>query len=354
MASIELEKINKNFPGVKALNSVSQKIESGEFFTLLGPSGCGKTTLLRTIAGFYQQDSGHIYLSDKVIDNVPAFKRDTGMVFQSYAVFPHMTVYENVAFGLKTRKVNDSEIKERVHRALEQVHLTGYESRTPDQLSGGQQQRVGLARAMVIEPKVLLMDEPLSNLDAKLRVEMRTEIRNMQKLLGITTVYVTHDQEEALAISDKIAVMNFGVVQQVGTPWEIYKEPANLFVASFVGDINVINGASLGTEVGLTSILVDKNQSKENINIAIRPEELSIVTDEVSGDEFSCIPGVIEKSSFIGSLIRYSVDCGNDVTLTVELHKPQSEAFMPNGTSIFVKVPVKSILYFHSETGERI
>ncbi|MCD6343723.1 MAG: ABC transporter ATP-binding protein [Spirochaetaceae bacterium] len=354
MASIELEKINKNFPGVKALNSVSQKIESGEFFTLLGPSGCGKTTLLRTIAGFYEQDSGHIYLSDKVIDNVPAFKRDTGMVFQSYAVFPHMTVYENVAFGLKTRKVNDSEIKERVHRALEQVHLTGYESRTPDQLSGGQQQRVGLARAMVIEPKVLLMDEPLSNLDAKLRVEMRTEIRNMQKLLGITTVYVTHDQEEALAISDKIAVMNFGVVQQVGTPWEIYKEPANLFVASFVGDINVINGASLGTEVGLTSILVDKNQSKENINIAIRPEELSIVTDEVSGDEFSCIPGVIEKSSFIGSLIRYSVDCGNDVTLTVELHKPQSEAFMPNGTSIFVKVPVKSILYFHSETGERI
>ncbi len=354
MASIELEKISKNFPGVKALNGVSQKIESGEFFTLLGPSGCGKTTLLRTIAGFYEQDSGHIYLSDKVIDNVPAFKRDTGMVFQSYAVFPHMTVYENVAFGLKTRKVNDSEIKKRVHKALEQVHLSGYETRTPDQLSGGQQQRVGLARAMVIEPKVLLMDEPLSNLDAKLRVEMRTEIRNMQKLLGITTVYVTHDQEEALAISDKIAVMNFGVIQQVGTPWEIYKEPVNLFVASFVGDINIIKGASLGTDVGLTGILVDKNQSKENINIAIRPEELSIVTEEVSGAEFSCLPGVIEKSSFIGSLIRYTVDCGNDVILTVELHKPQSEALMPNGTSIFVKVPVKSILYFHSETGERI
>jgi iron(III) transport system ATP-binding protein len=354
MASIELEKITKNFPGVKALDSVSQKIKSGDFFTLLGPSGCGKTTLLRTIAGFYQQDSGHIYLSGKVIDNVPAYKRDTGMVFQSYAVFPHMTVYENVAFGLKTRKVNDSEIRKRVARALDQVHLSGYETRTPDQLSGGQQQRVGLARAMVVEPQVLLMDEPLSNLDAKLRVEMRTEIRNMQKLLGITTVYVTHDQEEALAISDKIAVMNFGVVQQVGTPWEIYKEPVNLFVASFVGDINVINGNALGSDAGLTAILVDKNQNREKINIAVRPEELSIVTEKVSGDDFSCIPGVIEKSSFIGSLIRFTVDCGNDVRMTVEMHRPQSEALMPNGTSIFVKVPIESILYFHSETGERI
>ena len=354
MASIELEKIIKNFPGVKALDNISQKIESGEFFTLLGPSGCGKTTLLRTIAGFYQQDGGHIHLSDKVIDNVPAYKRDTGMVFQSYAVFPHMTVYENVAFGLKTRKVADSEIKKRVFRALEQVHLSGFETRTPDQLSGGQQQRVGLARAMVIEPKVLLMDEPLSNLDAKLRVEMRTEIRNMQKLLGITTVYVTHDQEEALAISDRIAVMNFGVVQQVGTPWEIYKEPVNIFVASFVGDINIVNGASLGSEEGLTGILVDKNQSKEKIKIAIRPEDLSIVTEKVLSEDFSSIPGVIEKSSFIGSLIRYTVDCGNDVKMVVELHKPQQDALMPNGTSIFVKVPIKSILYFHSDTGERI
>ena len=354
MASIELEKITKNFPGVKALDSVSQKIETGEFFTLLGPSGCGKTTLLRTIAGFYQQDSGHVYLSNKVIDNVPAYKRDTGMVFQSYAVFPHMTVYENVAFGLKTRKVNDSEIKERVAKALEQVHLTGYELRTPDQLSGGQQQRVGLARAMVIEPQVLLMDEPLSNLDAKLRVEMRTEIRNMQKLLGITTVYVTHDQEEALAISDKIAVMNFGVVQQVGTPWEIYKEPVNLFVASFVGDINVIEGKALGSGNGLTDILIDNKKKKENIKIAIRPEELSISLEDVSDREFSCIPGSIEKSSFIGSLIRYSIDCGNNVKLIVELHKPQSEALMPIGTQVFVIIPRNSILYFNQETGERV
>ncbi len=354
MASIELEKITKNFPGVKALDSVSQKIESGEFFTLLGPSGCGKTTLLRTIAGFYQQDTGHIHVSDKVIDKIPAYERDTGMVFQSYAVFPHMTVYENVAFGLKTRKVPDSEIKKRVGKALEQVHLSGYETRTPDQLSGGQQQRVGLARAMVIEPKVLLMDEPLSNLDAKLRVEMRTEIRNMQRLLGITTVYVTHDQEEALAISDRIAVMNFGVVQQVGTPWDIYKEPVNIFVASFVGDINVIDGSALGSGDNLTGILVDSQRDKDKIRIAVRPEELSLILEEASNDEYSCIPGSIEKSSFIGSLIRYSVDCGNDIKLTVELHKPQSEALMPNGTPVFVKVPIASILYFDAESGVRV
>ena len=316
MASIELKKICKNFPGVKALNDINQKIESGQFFTLLGPSGCGKTTLLRTIAGFYMQDSGNIYLSDKVIDNVPAYKRDTGMVFQSYAVFPHMTVYENVAFGLKTRKVNAQEIKKRVAKVLEQVHLSGYETRTPDQLSGGQQQRVGLARAMVIEPKVLLMDEPLSNLDAKLRVEMRTEIRSVQKLLGITTVYVTHDQEEALAISDKIAVMNFGVIQQVGSPWEIYKEPINIFVASFVGDINFIDGKVVDSDTDSITVLANNHKIKamktgisvENTKMAVRPEELSIVMEEVSGSDFSCIPGSIEKSSFIGSIIRYTVD----------------------------------------------
>ena len=362
MASIVLENISKNFPGVKALNDINQKIESGKFFTLLGPSGCGKTTLLRTIAGFYRQDSGHVYLSDKVIDDVPAYKRDTGMVFQSYAVFPHMTVYENVAFGLKTRKVDASEIKKRVAKVLEQVHLTGYESRTPDQLSGGQQQRVGLARAMVIEPKVLLMDEPLSNLDAKLRVEMRTEIRSMQKLLGITTIYVTHDQEEALAISDRIAVMNFGVVQQVGTPWEIYKEPVNVFVASFVGDINFIDGKVVDSDTDSINILVNDLKIKavkpsisvETVKIAVRPEELSIVTEEVSGSDFTSIPGTIEKSSFIGAIIRYVVDCGSNLMLMVELHKPQSEALMSNGTSVFVKIPADSILHFHPETGVRI
>ncbi len=362
MASIVLEGISKTFPGVKALIDVNQKIETGEFFTLLGPSGCGKTTLLRTIAGFYKQDSGHIHVSDQIIDDIPAYKRDTGMVFQNYAVFPHMTVYENVAFGLKTRKIDAEETRKKVANALAQVQLTGYETRTPDQLSGGQQQRVGLARAMVIEPKVLLMDEPLSNLDAKLRVNMRDEIRNMQKQLGITTIYVTHDQEEALAISDKIAVMNGGVIQQVGTPWEIYKNPVNTFVASFVGDMNFLEGDVI--ESGDNSVVIMVNNHKirttdsdiplKKISLAIRPEHLSIVKEEVSNDDFSSLPGVIEKSSFVGSLIRYTVNCGDKQKLVVERHKPQSEALIPNGTPVFVKIPVDAILNFHKETGARI
>lgn len=362
MASIKLEKINKNFPNVKALIDINQEIQSGKFFTLLGPSGCGKTTLLRTIAGFYRQDSGHLIISNQIIDDVPAHDRDTGMVFQSYAIFPHMTVFENVAFGLKTRKVNPSEIKKRVEKVLEKVHLTGYEGRTPDQLSGGQQQRVGLARAMVIEPKVLLMDEPLSNLDAKLRVSMRDEIRSMQKELKITTVYVTHDQEEALAISDSIAVMNSGEIQQVGSPWEIYKNPANTFVASFVGDTNFIDGELVDPTKDSISILVDKHKIKTNnpsvsmkkIRVSIRPEDLSIVSDSVSDNDFSCIPGIVEKSTFVGSLIRYSVDCGDKLKLIVERHRPQSEAIMPNNTSVFVKIPVDAILHFDPETGVRI
>ncbi|MCP4399321.1 MAG: ABC transporter ATP-binding protein, partial [bacterium] len=296
-------------------------IESGEFFTLLGPSGCGKTTLLRTVAGFYQQDSGHIHIADREIDNVPAHQRDTGMVFQNYAVFPHMTVFENVAFGLKSRKIKASELKTRVAGALEMARLSGYEERTPDQLSGGQQQRVGLARAMVIEPQVLLMDEPLSNLDAKLRVEMREEIRDIQKKLGLTTLYVTHDQEEALVISDRIAVMNFGVIQQVGTSWEIYKEPTNTFVASFVGNMNFFDGTPRTSQNGVTEFEAGRHTIKarspkagsQAVRLAVRPEDLSIFTEADSGspeENFSSIPGLVEKSSFTGSLVRYTVDCG--------------------------------------------
>lgn len=359
MASIKLEGIHKNFPGVKALIDVHQLVETGAFFTLLGPSGCGKTTLLRTIAGFYTQDGGHILIEGIVVDEIPAFKRDTGMVFQNYAVFPHMTVFENVAFGLKTRNVDHKEIKKRVQHTLKLVHMEGYETRTPDQLSGGQQQRVGLARAMVIEPQVLLMDEPLSNLDAKLRVDMRDEIRNMQKELGITTVYVTHDQEEALAISDKIAVMNAGVIQQVGTPWDIYKNPVNTFVASFVGDMNFMEGELLksggeSAEVTVKEFTIKTSKPKKDtgkISLAIRPEDLQIVQEKTDGN---CIAGVVEKSSFIGSLIRYTVDIGEGQKLLVERHKPQSEALMPNGTPVFINVPDKSILNFDPETGERL
>lgn len=362
MASIRLEGIHKGFPGVKALVDINLEIESGKFFTLLGPSGCGKTTLLRTVAGFYRQDSGHVYIGDKLIDDIPAHQRNTGMVFQNYAVFPHMTVFENIAFGLKTRKVGASEIKERVAKILDLVRLSGLEGRTPDQLSGGQQQRVGLARAMVIEPQVLLMDEPLSNLDAKLRVEMREEIREIQDELGITTIYVTHDQEEALVISDQIAVMDLGVVQQVATSWEIYKEPVNTFVASFVGNTNFIDGNVVSRKGGYLEVAVNEvkvkipavETSSDRIQFAVRPEDLSIVQDRTGGEDFSLLDGKIEKSTFTGSQVQYTVACGNNLKLTVEGHRPEQGAIIPSGTLVTVKIPAKASISFDPDTGERL
>ena len=334
MTSIRLENISKRFPGVNALENVNLTVEAGEFFTLLGPSGCGKTTLLRTIAGFYQQDTGHVHLGDECIDAVPPHKRDTGMVFQNYAVFPHMTVYQNVAFGLTNRGIRGEEARVRIERALAMARLSGYEKRTPDQLSGGQQQRVGLARAMVIEPRVLLMDEPLSNLDAKLRIEMRGEIRDIQRQLGTTTVYVTHDQEEALVISDRIAVMKAGLVQQVGKPWEIYKNPCNTFVAAFVGNTNFIDGALLG---------------RPGVQLAVRPEALTLVPQgashegaaEPGGAPSDVLPGVVAKSTFTGSLVTYTVSCGEGVTLAVERHKPAPSDILQAGARVKVVHPAR-------------
>jgi ABC-type Fe3+/spermidine/putrescine transport system ATPase subunit len=284
------------------------------------------------------------------------------MVFQNYAVFPHMTVFENVAFGLKTRKVPPAEIKSRVARILEMARLTGLESRTPDQLSGGQQQRVGLARAMVIEPQVLLMDEPLSNLDAKLRVQMRDEIREIQDKLGVTTVYVTHDQEEALVISDRIAVMNYGVVQQVAAPWEIYKEPRNTFVASFVGNTNFIdarviskNGDLMEVAVGSATITIPAPANPaETVRLAIRPEDLAIVRDQAAGQDYSMVPGTILKSTFTGTQIQYTVGCGEDLQLTVERHRPERGAIIPDGAQVFVKIPFKAAMSFDPESGSRL
>ena len=224
----------KRYGDFTALNGVSLDIREGEFFTLLGPSGCGKTTLLRMIAGFNSIEGGDFYFGEKRINDVAAHKRDIGMVFQNYAIFPHLTVKENVAYGLKARKTPKKEIETRVAEALELVQISHLADRKPNELSGGQQQRVALARAFVIEPSVLLMDEPLSNLDAKLRVQMRTVIKKLQRRLGITTIYVTHDQEEALAISDRIAVMKDGNIMQIGTPSEIYAKPQNPFVASAI------------------------------------------------------------------------------------------------------------------------
>ncbi len=364
MGAIVLEKINKQFSSVKALNNVSLNITEGEFFTLLGPSGCGKTTLLRTIAGFQTQDSGHVYLAGEIIDDIPAYRRNTGMVFQNYAIFPHLTVFENVAFGLKVKNTNKPAIvKAKVVKALAQVHLQGYEKRTPDQLSGGQQQRVGLARAMVIEPKVLLMDEPLSNLDAKLRVEMREEICRVQKKLNITTIYVTHDQEEALAISDRIAVMNNGIMQQCGTPWEIYKNPQNVFVASFVGNMNFIvaeiddagsDGFHLRVGDAHTTIALEKNISTKKINVAVRPEDVQLNLKPSKLPDTISIPGVVIESFFVGTLIRFRVECANGMILVVDQYKPQQSDFIELNRTVYITISLDTVLFFDLETGARL
>ncbi len=362
MASVRLEGIHKAFGEVKALVDITQEIGSGEFFTLLGPSGCGKTTLLRTVAGFYFQDRGHVFIGDTLVDTVPAHRRNTGMVFQNYAVFPHMTVFQNVAFGLENRRIAKAEIKRRVSKTLEMARLGGLEGRTPDQLSGGQQQRVGLARAMVIEPLVLLMDEPLSNLDAKLRVEMREEIRDIQRALGITTIYVTHDQEEALAISDRIAVINNGVVHQVGTGWDIYKAPRDRFVASFVGNTFFFEGKVSGSTDGYVRIVAGEQEIRarkpasdaRDLLFALRPEDLTIHHEAPSADDGSVLPAVVEKSVFTGSLVRYTVSCTGSLRLVIEHHKPEREALIDPGRKVFVRIPVESVMVFDAEDGKRL
>jgi len=234
MASVRLVNVSKRFDSMVAVDNLTLTIQDGEFFSLLGPSGCGKTTVLRMIAGFCIPSAGDIFFNDKNVSTLPPNKRNTGMVFQNYALFPHINVFENVAFGLKARKVPVPESRERVSKALELVNLSGYEGRKVTQLSGGQQQRVALARAIVIEPEILLMDEPLSNLDAKLRRETRSQLRKLQQELSITTIYVTHDQEEALALSDRMAILDKGICQQIGDPEEIKNNPANEFVISFL------------------------------------------------------------------------------------------------------------------------
>lgn len=298
-------------------------IKEGEFFTLLGPSGCGKTTLLRMIAGFNSIEGGDFYFNDMRINDLDPAKRNIGMVFQNYAIFPNMTVRKNVAFGLKNRKLDRGEVERRTERFLELMKIRDYADRMPDRLSGGQQQRVALARALSIEPDVLLMDEPLSNLDAKLRLEMREVIKEIQNKLHITTVYVTHDQEEAMAISDRIAVMDHGVIQQIGTPKELYLRPANTFVANFVGSSNFIpakvyrgsNDHGIEFPSGLRTAMTNLSPSAEDgqpVLVAVRPEEF-ILADE--GME-----AIVKDSAFLGMNTHYfaALASGEDIAVVQE------------------------------------
>jgi len=311
VVNVRLERVTKKFGEVVAADNITLEIKHGEFFTFLGPSGCGKTTTLRIIAGLEMPDEGKVFFNEKDVTNDPPYKRNTGMVFQNYALWPHMTVFDNIAYGLKIRRLPKEEIRRKVYEVLELVKLRGLENRYPTQLSGGQQQRVALARALVIEPAVLLLDEPLSNLDAKLRIEMREEIKRIQKKLGITTIYVTHDQEEAMVISDRIAVMNQGRIMQVGLPKELYKHPRNLFVASFLGRCTIVSGKVIdispegyvtivfnGTKiVGILPSRDIKITEGEKAIAVMRPEDFTV---EKPRKNANVIKGVVDWISYVG------------------------------------------------------
>ncbi len=346
----------KRYGSFEALKKVSLDIRPGEFFTLLGPSGCGKTTLLRMIAGFNSIDGGEIRFDDRVINQVEAHKRDIGMVFQNYAIFPHLTVAENVAYGLKARKVPKQEIPSRVLEALKLVQIDPLKDRKPNELSGGQQQRVALARAFVIEPSVLLMDEPLSNLDAKLRVQMRTVIKKLQRRLGITTIYVTHDQEEALAISDRIAVMKEGTIMQVGTPEEIYKKPANAFVASFIGSSNFVECTVSGSGAETATARISEDFSlpvrlkipySGRALISARPEQAFFNSSEG-------LPGVISISTFLGDFIEYEILLDSGQTLQLNEYTKDVHTMHPAGQRVRVSFSTDAITLYRADTQEVI
>jgi len=327
MISITIDNLVKKFGEQVALNGISFKIEPGEIFFLLGPSGCGKTTLLRNIAGFYIPEGGRILFGDEDVTKLPPHKRNTGMMFQSYALWPHMTVAKNVAFGLEERKVPAAEIKSRVEQALASVKMGAYADRKIAQLSGGQQQRVALARALVIRPRALLLDEPLSNLDAKLRLEMRTEIRRVCKEFGLTAIYVTHDQKEALSISDRMAILEGGKIAQIGDPQTVYRRPVSRIVADFIGETNFVEGkildasegkARVETPLGVFSGVVSdagwKPATGETATLSVRPECWRI---ELSQPAQNFAAGKIGESIYLGEVAQYQFVTPSGVALKI-------------------------------------
>ena len=337
------------------ISDLSLDIKEGEFFTLLGPSGCGKTTLLRMIAGFNSIEGGDFYFGETRINDMDPAKRNIGMVFQNYAIFPNMTVEKNVAFGLKNRKLPKEEIASKTDQFLKLMKIDEYRDRMPERLSGGQQQRVALARALAITPDVLLMDEPLSNLDAKLRVEMRTVIKQIQNEVGITTVYVTHDQEEAMAVSDRIAVMNAGDIQQIGTPKVLYQRPANLFVATFIGHTNVVD-AELKVRDGKAYLVlpggyetevptIRKEEIKDQkVKASIRPEELVVDVNNKDG-----LKAIIDDAVFLDLNTHYFVHFENGETAEI-VQESQIDSIIEKGTEIRLGVKTEKINIF-DETG---
>lgn len=352
MIAITIENLVKKFGDAVALNGLNFRIEPGELFFLLGPSGCGKTTLLRNIAGFYIPDSGRILFGDEDVTHLPPHQRNTGMMFQSYALWPHMTVEKNVAFGLEERKVKASEIKKRVAAALESVQMEPYAQRKVTQLSGGQQQRVALARALVIRPRCLLLDEPLSNLDAKLRLEMRTEIRRVCKEFGLTAIYVTHDQKEALSVSDRMAILEGGHIAQIGSPEEVYRRPRSKVVADFIGETNFLTGkiqtvnqsrAIVDTSLGqFEGIVSDPNwvpRSGDEATLSIRPENWTLC-EETSA--LNCAKGRIGEFIYLGEVAQYRFEASDHSLKIFELN-PRPSARMRE-THLFATVQTDDVV----------
>ncbi len=352
---VELKNIAKDFKTFRAVDHINLEIEKGEIVSLLGASGCGKTTTLRMIAGLIAPTEGSVLINGKDVTALPPYKRDVSMVFQNYALFPHMTVYENIVYGLRNRKIRDkATLDSKAAEVLRIVQLVGQETKYPRQLSGGQQQRVSLARALVVQPQVMLFDEPLSNLDAKLRVQTRTEIRSLLKMLGVTAVYVTHDQEEALTISDRIAVMHRGKIEQISLPAELYRSPKSRFVADFIGQANLFEGAAEAS--GQQTLLALEDGAKIRCTpepgvtaqgkrcVLVRPESIRITADATTLD--NCFPAAVVQSSFLGNTVRYEVSLGNHRTIVVQAHP--DDPLLPGGASVFVSFPAEKAILLDS------
>ena len=356
---VDIQNVSLAFGATQVLRDISLSIDPGEFFALLGPSGCGKSTLLRLIAGFNQAQAGAVLVDGADITGIPPWHRDIGMVFQNYALWPHMTVAQNVAFGLEERKLPRADIARKTAAALELVGLTDYGQRRPNQLSGGQQQRVAVARTIAIEPKVLLLDEPLSNLDAKLRVHMRTELLALQRKLGITTIFVTHDQEEALSISDRVAVLDRGVIQQVGTPMDLFDRPRNRFIAGFVGTINLLRGKAEKTADGV--IFSSPLLGKVNLpggpaiagdaEIAFRPHTLTLAAPDSAGaSDKIWINGSIAHREFLGEFIRYRIDAQGTDIVADQSHYGGNVEFAP-GSQVRVGIEPAQVRLLPAQGG---
>ena len=361
---LTIEHVSKRFSrdgqtALAAVDDVTLTVEPGELLTLLGPSGCGKTTTLRMVAGFEQPDAGRISIGGEDVTMRMVYRRSIGFVFQNYALFPHLTVFENVAYGLRVRRLPEATIRARVNQVLDLVGLPGYERRFPNQLSGGEQQRVAVARAVVVEPTLLLFDEPLSNLDAKLRVQMRDELSRLQRQLAITTVYVTHDQEEAMAISDRIAVMRAGTIAQMGTAEELYRAPASAFVAQFIGRVNLVESRVLGASGGRVAVelwggslsvpAADGYATGQRLVLVLRPESLTLVSESAkAADGEVVVPGVVRSRTFLGEKVEYTVEIAGALLQAVT-YDPTRRGVVAVGARVGVACDAASVRLLGAE-----